>query len=431
MSVALPEQLNFERSMPLSGGAKQQMAIALPITGAGSYQLGSTFLINIPRCSDDTVFDPCNSFLRFNVYNADGTGVLVWDHSVNSLLKQVDVLHAGNLVESIANYGQLASFMLDCQVEQSTRITGFNLTQGTGTTLDQPGLGETFGAAGNRFYSITLISGIVGCLCKNYIPVNDLQGSLQVRITLAHWNEIGRWTTPLATDSDAALSIRNIEFHCNMIKLSPQVLSMIRSPEYTIYSETYTNFQQTLAAAAGSSQIEQLIPTRYSSLKTVFLTMRKTTSALNGGHAVLYPNSRSSFGIVDYCFRLGSEQIPPTRIRCEGFGYVEAYEALKVALHCGGNSLAPMGVLNAANYSVVAPTGADYGANGGYFVIGQDFEVYSAKSNSQLLQGVSSLGSDLFFSANIGAMASGAIFDYWCHYDFKLIIRDGILTVHV
>ena len=52
MSVALPEQLNFERSEPLSGGAKQQMAIALPITGVGSYvfQLGSTFVINIPRC---------------------------------------------------------------------------------------------------------------------------------------------------------------------------------------------------------------------------------------------------------------------------------------------------------------------------------------------------------------------------------------------
>ena len=159
-----------------------------------------------------------------------------------------------------------------------------------------------------------------------------------------------------------------------MIKLTPHVLSMVQSPEYMIYSETYTNFQQTMAAAAGSSQIEQLIPTQYSSLKTVFLTMRKTTSAQNGGHAVLYPNSRSSFGLVDYCFRLGSEQIPPTRIRCDGFGCVEPYEALKVAMHCGGSSLTSMGILLQANYSVIALTGADYGANGGYIVIGQDFE---------------------------------------------------------
>ena len=110
---------------------------------------------------------------------------------------------------------------------------------------------------------------------------------------------------------------------------------MIRSNEYCIYTETYTNFQQTLAATAGSSQIEQLIPTHYSSLKTVFLTMRKTTLVLNATHGALYPTMRSSFGLVDYCFRLGSEQIPPTRVRYTGFGFIEAYEALKTALHCG------------------------------------------------------------------------------------------------
>ena len=151
MSIALPEQLNYEMPMPLSGGAKQQMAVALPITGAGSYQLGSTFGINIPGCSDDTVFDPCNSFLRFNVYNSDGTGVLTWDHSVNSIIKKLDVLHAGNLVESIDNYGVFSSMMLDCQVDQSTRITGLNLTQGCGTTLAEPGLGESFPATGDRY----------------------------------------------------------------------------------------------------------------------------------------------------------------------------------------------------------------------------------------------------------------------------------------
>ena len=146
---------------------------------------------------------------------------------------------------------------------------------------------------------------------------------------------------------------------------------------------------------------------------------------------MLFPYCRSTFAIADYCFRLGSEQIPPTRVRCDAVSYVEPYEALKVALHCGGATLASMGILNAANYQVDTPTGADYGVNGGYFVIGQDFEVYTAKNNSQLLQGVSSLGSDLFFSANMGAMAAGAVFDYFCHYDCKLIIRDGILTVHV
>ena len=111
---------------------------------------------------------------------------------------------------------------------------------------------------------------------------------------------------------------------------------MVRSPECTI-------LQQTMATAAGLSQIEQLIPSQYLSLKTVFLTMRKITSALNGGHDVLYQNNRSPFALVDYCFRLGSEQIPLTQNRCTGCGFVEAYEALKTALHCGGATLQSMG----------------------------------------------------------------------------------------
>ena len=68
---------------------------------------------------------------------------------------------------------------------------------------------------------------------------------------------------------------------------------MVRSDEYTLCSETYTNLQQTIVAAAGSSQIKQLIHAQYSSLKTVFLPLRKKASALNGGHSILYPNTRS------------------------------------------------------------------------------------------------------------------------------------------
>ena len=90
-----------------------------------------------------------------------------------------------------------------------------------------------------------------------------------------------------------------------------------------------------------------------------------------------------------------------------------------------------MGILNATNYVVPLPDGNNNtSANGGYFVIGQDFETYSGKSG-QLLPGVSTLGSDLYFSANIGPMAAREVFDYFLHYDIKLVIKDNILTVHV
>ena len=148
MSIALVDQLNFEKNLPIDGNCKQQIAIAQPCTGAGAYPLGSYFVINILRCSNDSVYDPMNSFLRFNASNSDGTGVLNFAHSANSLFQKLEVLHAGNVLETVDNYAQLSALLLDSQVDQSSRINGLNMTMGTGTSLTAPGQGSPLGAAG-------------------------------------------------------------------------------------------------------------------------------------------------------------------------------------------------------------------------------------------------------------------------------------------
>ena len=51
------------------------------------------------------------------------------------------------------------------------------------------------GANGYAWFSTTLISGIVGCLARNYIPVGSLLGSIQIKITLSNFQQLGRWTT--------------------------------------------------------------------------------------------------------------------------------------------------------------------------------------------------------------------------------------------
>ena len=134
--------------------------------------------------------------------------------------------------------------------------------------------------------------------------------------------------------------------------------------------------------------------------------MRASAVALNATHQV-YPNSRSSFGITDYCFRLGPEQIPPTRIRCTNYGFLEPFEALKTSLHSGGNTLGSMGILNSASFVLSTPTGVDE-EHIGLFVIGQDFETFSGKSGG-ILSGASTLGNDLYFSA--------------CYIQFLLTLR--------
>ena len=62
MSVALVEQLNFDKQMPIDGNCRQQMTVTVPCTGASLYNLGTYFMINLPRCGPDYVFDGPNSF---------------------------------------------------------------------------------------------------------------------------------------------------------------------------------------------------------------------------------------------------------------------------------------------------------------------------------------------------------------------------------
>ena len=89
-----------------------------------------------------------------------------------------------------------------------------------------------------------------------------------------------------------------------MIKLCPEVMFMVCSEECTIYSEIFTIFQQAYSAAF--SQLQPLIPTRYSSLKTVFVLFRPAATSANALY-VLFPSPRVTFGLTDYQFLLESE----------------------------------------------------------------------------------------------------------------------------
>ena len=79
-------------------------------------------------------------------------------------------------------------------------------------------------AIGTQYFTTTLLSGIVGSLAWNYISVNELQGSIHIRITIVNAQQVTWSAAPTATP---AFTISNLEFHANMIKLSPEVTSTL------------------------------------------------------------------------------------------------------------------------------------------------------------------------------------------------------------
>ena len=81
MSIASPEQLDFEQTKPIDGGWKQQTTVSVLCTGAGSYNLGY-FMIILNRCGQDYVLDGPHLFLRNMVINAYATSKkLMLNHS--------------------------------------------------------------------------------------------------------------------------------------------------------------------------------------------------------------------------------------------------------------------------------------------------------------------------------------------------------------
>ena len=431
-TIGLPEQLNFDKAIPLDGNCRQEEVTTVPITGVSSYLPGSYFIINIPRTAPNCVFDPNNSFLRFRVVNnnaADGA-TLRLDHSVDCLFSRVEILMAGNPIEVIDNYASLSAMLTDISVEPNYRATVMSLLKGCNFTVGDP-TGVTIAGAEAKYFSTTLISGVVGSLARSYIPIFALDGPIQIKITLVNNVQAGFWSaTPTAN-----FSIDNIEYHANMIRLSDSVMSMIQSPSYTIYSEGWSNYNALVAQSTTS--LEQLIPCRYSSLKTVLVAMRLQTNVNNAGSTsgVAFPLARSTMSIQDWAFRLGSLVIPPQRCKGSGSGHVESYEQLKKAFHCGGNIITTFGVLRADNYvdSTRNASGVNVlSSSQGCHVLGCDMEVYSGKSGS-ILSGINTSGNDLYFSATFpsAGIASIALFDYMLHYDMVLKIENGIMTVHV
>ena len=132
--------------------------------------------------------------------------------------------------------------------------------------------------------------------------------------------------------------------------------------------------------------------------------------------------SKNAFNITDYTFRVGSRNIPPTRVKCLATNFVEPFEELKRAFHAPGNALVSMGCHNATSYVIESATNGT-----GSFTIGCDMESYSGKS-SELISGLDSSSTDCYFSALFPALAADGIIDFYAHYDLILNIVDGQIS---
>ena len=107
-SFALPEQLRYDMATPSDLGTNVELCVVTPYTGSGAVivNAGNYFIINIPKSGRNAVFDPANSYLRFKLKLANGTGAMIITPAgcIDIIFRKLDVYHGSNVLEQIGQY---------------------------------------------------------------------------------------------------------------------------------------------------------------------------------------------------------------------------------------------------------------------------------------------------------------------------------------
>jgi hypothetical protein len=461
----LPKQLKFGSKVESCMADSYRTNIA-PQNGTGPYQLGNTIIINIPTASN-LVLATTESYLKFAINFAAATAenVFRWDScGAHGIIQRIRTFHGSNLICDTDNYGLLAKILFDMQVSTDASYGRFNELAGTrndlvagitsggafvaNTTTYLPAYqinsGEGFHFAnGNsvsdntyaginttanapRYYCLNLISLLGSLNSNNYFPLFACK-SAPIRIEIQLVSNI--INAGMSMFNTSAPSLVNVEYIANFIKLSDvaeQIIWASIPPDVPLQFcvNDYSNYQYTYALPAlVTSQVNFPIPAKYSSLKSIFVTIRDQGT----GALTYYPYSSVTAGIQNYYFRVGS-QIMPTKAP-DNLPEMFA-EVLKAMGSMSDLNYQPS--IEKNNYELTASqaTASFAGSiisTSGSFYIGIDLENYVSSQKDTIFCGYNSNTDDIFVVINfIGSAAIiNARFDAFAMFDSVIVFENG------
>jgi hypothetical protein len=169
----------------------------LPAYNKRVFTPGEEIMLNVPcgRCGQ--YLNQRMSYLKFKLTNtsvhtaaevaADTPDTITPDYSISSLIEILEIYHGSNLLEQIHGHGLLHTMWTDMTGCADSHLSTANVMKGMGTTAR---VGEDLTGGASRYYTIPILSSIIGCLQSKYLPTGDMSaGDLRVEITLAANND--------------------------------------------------------------------------------------------------------------------------------------------------------------------------------------------------------------------------------------------------
>jgi hypothetical protein len=197
-------------------------------------------------------------------------------------------------------------------------------------------------------------------------------------------------------------------------------------PDYRNYQYSYS-----IAATGATTQVSMAIPAKFSSLKSLFITVRdKGTGALT-----YFPFSSVNLNVIDYQFRIGSSIFPPKAVSSQPEMFAEVIKAIGSMSDLNYQPSIDKSAYSTISSSALAVGNENNGASSigsGSFYIGIDLENYVNANKDNIFAGWNSNTDDIFAIMNFNGIAGAvttARFDAFVMFDSCVVFENGTAYV--
>lgn len=402
---------------------------------------GDTIIVSIPCGRKNSYLDCSQSYMKMTVKNNDGTAAnqIFFDSGGASPINRLDCFHGGNLLESISGYNILYNYVTDFCLTVADRLglsTMYGFDGNSTSSINRKG--QKIGGGSSHTVCMPLLSGVVGLGSDKNCPIGALSDDLRLEFVVENQAQ-GMCALNSGT---SAWSITNFELELCIIELSDEGQAIVESitppgaPMY-LHGNSWRHAVSSLPASIAGTY-STLVPFRFASVKSLVLLPRRNTEIADAQSFSLA--SRINPNISSYFWRIGGAIVPNKSVILESSttaGFSEAFAEVQRAWHsldtknnassCNGQVYCTTDsqVTTYSNIFAIS-TGINSYQNG--FAIAQEMEQWANRGDI-LMSGVNTLSQNIFFEANINtAPASSYTLDFYCNYDFILVLQNGILS---
>ncbi len=466
-SLAVSDQVLYSLK-PSSARGRNYRASVAPIN-ASTFNPNTQCIFSIPCGRRNTYLDVNQSFIKFTVKNNDVSGNNFWtDNNAACFINRVDIFHGGNLLESIQNYNQIMTYILDFSTNPAQRVGLANM-YGMATATNDLALsrqGMYLAGGQSATFCIPILSALIGLGADKACPTGFLSDDIRVEIT---WEQQTTAVCYAATPTGSSWQVTFAELELTYIELQDEaqhLVDEITPAHHGIYlhGNTWRSYVSQLPAST-TGTFSTLVPARMCSIKSLICLSRRTTEVSSATSYSL--SSRVNPQIANYWWRCGSVLMPARYVTLWNpqttSNFSEAFAELQKNFHSltnpdyagsipftqynvvDANTDVTVGGNTTTGGVVALSTGVNSYKNG--FAIATEVETFAQKSNL-LISGLNTLNSNIFFEANIGIGAGSALggngvantyaaitgpataynLNFFANFDIIFAIENGILT---